>query len=505
MGCFSTETLGNVLANPLDPPNPLNPFGQNIHLTDNPIPAPGAGDAGTDTSGNQLGGSGTDPAATNNPSGMSLSDIIGQSLGTILKYQPDLYNAYAKYAPQYVGSNVQSLGQSLFGPSFSGNLTDINSGLTNLANQQTVASNTALRTGNQADIANLAPGALAQLQQLNPGLYASLAGQSAAAGRGLSPVSNPTLDSLVQRSQGTGIDSLLAQQNKIVGDQLALGGQLTPDQLRSVQQSSRAGFAARGLDATNASVVDEALQTQAAQQAMLQQRLSQAGVVEGQNQQAQNLQNALGINTAGLALNTAGQNAAIQNLGFGQGQQAFNNYANTAFNPYSSILGASSQNQGLNQSLFGNAYGVSSQSNPGVMAQLNPFNSFAQDYYNTQLSAQTNKDIAGANTKAGEISGGVSAAGALGGAALAAGCFCWVAREVYGTNDGRWLLFRYWLLEYAPRWFFSAYAAFGERFARFIHNKPRLKARIRIWMDARISSLPDTCPYSYSSSHNPAS
>ena len=61
-----------------------------------------------------------------------------------------------------------------------------------------------------------------------------------------------------------------------------------------------------------------------------------------------------------------------------------------------------------------------------------------------------------------------------------------VAREVYGAHNPAWLDFRQWMFSSAPRWFFTLYLTFGERFANFISNKPRLKARIRRWMDSKI-------------------
>jgi hypothetical protein len=63
---------------------------------------------------------------------------------------------------------------------------------------------------------------------------------------------------------------------------------------------------------------------------------------------------------------------------------------------------------------------------------------------------------------------------------------CWVAREVYGENNPKWLQFREWLNHKAPRWFDRLYIKYGEQFAKFISNKPRLKAIIRKWMDNRI-------------------
>ena len=64
--------------------------------------------------------------------------------------------------------------------------------------------------------------------------------------------------------------------------------------------------------------------------------------------------------------------------------------------------------------------------------------------------------------------------------------FCWVAREVYGPLNPQWLQFREWMLSEAPNWFYHLYLKFGERFANWISDKPRIKAIIRRWMDTKI-------------------
>jgi len=64
---------------------------------------------------------------------------------------------------------------------------------------------------------------------------------------------------------------------------------------------------------------------------------------------------------------------------------------------------------------------------------------------------------------------------------------CWVAREVYGADDARWLLFRAWLFTEAPDWLREAYIAHGESIATHIHDKPVIKAAIRVLMDLAIA------------------
>jgi polysaccharide export outer membrane protein len=65
--------------------------------------------------------------------------------------------------------------------------------------------------------------------------------------------------------------------------------------------------------------------------------------------------------------------------------------------------------------------------------------------------------------------------------------FCWVAREVYGADDPRWLLFRAWLLTEAPSWLVDVYATHGEDFAAWIHDKPLAKAAVKALMDQAIA------------------
>ena len=61
--------------------------------------------------------------------------------------------------------------------------------------------------------------------------------------------------------------------------------------------------------------------------------------------------------------------------------------------------------------------------------------------------------------------------------------WCWVAREVYGTEDLKWLDFREWMLNKAPSWLRWLYKKYGESFANFIKDKPFIKDRIRKLMD----------------------
>ena len=74
--------------------------------------------------------------------------------------------------------------------------------------------------------------------------------------------------------------------------------------------------------------------------------------------------------------------------------------------------------------------------------------------------------------------------GGMGGGGM--GGMCWVAREVYGTENPKWRYFRSWLLSDAPDWLVGLYQEHGEDFALWIHDKPTLKDGIRALMDRAI-------------------
>tara|TARA_R110002124_G_scaffold174899_2_gene342696 strand:- start:16 stop:771 length:756 start_codon:yes stop_codon:yes gene_type:complete len=155
-----------------------------------------------------------------------------------------------------------------------------------------------------------------------------------------------------------------------------------------------------------------------------------------------------------------------------------------ALDPFQAILGrggGTALQQG--QSVFGQAgYGLNSAPqylNPEAgLGYIQNQASNAASMYNAQQSASGNRSagiFGGLGSLASGIAQGVGTAYA-----------CWVAREVYGVHNPAWLLFREWMLNDSPGWFRVTYIKFGERFAKFISNKPRLKARIRLWMDSKI-------------------
>jgi hypothetical protein len=105
--------------------------------------------------------------------------------------------------------------------------------------------------------------------------------------------------------------------------------------------------------------------------------------------------------------------------------------------------------------------------------------------YNSQMQLAA----AQAQMNAGQKAGKSSMLGSLGGAAIGGLglALCWVAREVYGSENPKWTQFRDWMLNNASDDFVDAYIEHGPKIAEFISDKPDLKNMIRSWMDSKIS------------------
>jgi hypothetical protein len=175
-------------------------------------------------------------------------------------------------------------------------------------------------------------------------------------------------------------------------------------------------------------------------------------------------------------------------------QQGLGNYINavgnlsqiekqTSLDPFQALLGrggGSSLQAG--QQVFG-------QANYGLNSGPQYLNPEAGLGYISQMAANdANMAAAEVSAKGSMMAGLFSGLGALGGG-LGGGLitkYCWVAREVYGPTNPSWLLFRNWLDAGSPSWFRNLYIKYGERFAQWISDKPRIKSIIRKWMDSKI-------------------
>lgn len=315
-------------------------------------------------------------------------------------------------------------------------------------------------------------------------------------------------------------------QNAVINN-LTTDGSLSPAEQRAAEQQVRAAYAARGMamspQAISAevqnrlvnqrnrqmenlqmaqSVNNQVMQDTAANRSFASSILGQNLSTQQANQQAA-LQAALanqqfnynaGLSNRDFAANQ--QQQYIQNLGNaaqlgGQSLAADRAYAAqlvglrqaVASDPFQAILGRPS-------TAFNSAQGYGTQAAQNTQlagpSLFNPESSYANNIYGGNQQATNAANIAQAQANASMI-GGI--AGGLGSALGGYLSKCWVAREVYGHDNPRWLMFRAWLENKAPVWFHDLYVAHGEKFAAWISNKPLLKTAIRRWMDGRISTL----------------
>jgi hypothetical protein len=216
---------------------------------------------------------------------------------------------------------------------------------------------------------------------------------------------------------------------------LALGSSLNQQETTQAQQAARAAAQARGMNFSRQGSDLEILNTYNMGQNRLNQRRAYAKDAFGMAQQQQ----AFG---AQAYLNPAMQQSSIYSL------------------------------PGLLQATQGSFDQMGTQF-------LQPESQYLANIRANRIQQENADRAAAAQRKAGAAQG----MGSLVGSAMLAFAICWVAREVYGTEDNRWKIFRAWLLAEAPEWLYNLYSEHGEEFAEYISDKPILKRIVKAAMD----------------------
>jgi len=274
-------------------------------------------------------------------------------------------------------------------------------------------------------------------------------------------------------------------------NQLRLGSTIGAEERRGYEQSIRAAQTARGNVFGLGPAVQEASQIGAAGEQRKLARYGAAqnflgsGLSSGDALKADiAFRDALRQNRLGAAANFIGGGPSIANLAgarTAQQQGAMQSY----------IQANQALPGGFNQqpSTAANFYQAVDQQIPVQLT--NAFNQLYRsqaDYgastYGAQIGAISRQPNGFQNFAT--LAGGVKdLAGAAGGFA-SMGVLCWVAREVYGIDNPKWLQFREWMLTKASDNLRNFYIEYGERIAESIRNKPKIKAIIRKWMDSKI-------------------
>jgi hypothetical protein len=215
-----------------------------------------------------------------------------------------------------------------------------------------------------------------------------------------------------------------------------------------------------------------------------------------------NVANFLNANQFNTQFNQGARQQYLQNLGQlaqlqGQNTAADRSFAAqlvglrqaTASDPFQAVLGRPSAAFAQAQGMQNQGVGLQQLAGPAL---FNPESSYANNIYGGNQQSQNAANIASAQASAAKFAGLMQGLGSIGGGWAGAGFptpGCWVAREVYGETNPKWRRFRTWLATRAPSWFQKLYNKFGPNFALWISDKPRVKAVIRRWMDARVATL----------------
>lgn len=235
-------------------------------------------------------------------------------------------------------------------------------------------------------------------------------------------------------------------------------GQLSPLEARNIQQQAIERGVLRGRERDDSTLYDQ----------------MSSRVAEELNKRDRDL-------TIGSGL--LGQESALRQSREGMGisalQGAFGMNRNLAGDVGMALLGRPSSGISLGQQTLGQAQGGAAQPvGPQLYDPNAGINLASQHQANL-----TNFGIAQAGASSTRDAGMMQMLGVLGAGAMTA---CWVAREVYGQSDPKWMMFREWMLNDAPSWFRNWYLGNGETYAEYIKDKPSLKNRIRSFMDKKI-------------------
>lgn len=413
------------------------------------------------------------------PAPRNIAQEAGDTLATQIRLAPEQLAAYQRTAPGYAQTDLNVLGQSLFGDGWTGTLSDINRRLTDEAGLQSRRANTLQREADLADVQRLSPSVLAAQRAANPELFANLDKLDQAAAFDVTPGrAEQMFGDWAAQAGPTRLETQLEQQ---AAQELALGDQLSPEEQRLVRVQSRAAANARGRGFSNAALADEVLNTSTARQARADARRGFALTTNNALRAGQGADRSF--------LGQAAQfEAARRGEGFNRRLSATQARLATFADPFQGVLGRSSANVGTNANLFGNAVGTAGASAQQTRGMFEPFNPYAADVYNTNYNAQAAANIATANNRAGLIGAGIGAIGSIAGGFASRGC--WVARAVYGERDSRWRQFRTWLLSRAPQHLLARYLARGQAAAERVKRDPVYRAEMRALMDAVLELQP---------------
>lgn len=351
--------------------------------------------------------------------------------------QAKLLASEQAFRPGYNQLNLQDMQQYLLGTEGQQGALDLFGTASQRSGQIQTEANRLQREADIRDVRELGPQAAAAFRAANPELQASL--QRA---ESLQNAGNPfaAFESAINAPQGTQSFYNQALQNGGLGEvggilqgrakELAQSrGQLTPDEMRSLQQSTREAYAARGTEMGSGAISAEALARLTNERARMQEDLAMASQLNqlGVGEIGQNRGFATGWEQQGIANQGLLAQLKASQLGADRGYalQLAQAQAATASDPFQSILGRQSGalQYGAGQQGFAGNLTQSMQGpqlfDPNAGINLALQNQANQAGYQSNIyGAQTALAGAQAGATGSMIGAGIGAGGMLGAAAI---------------------------------------------------------------------------------------
>ena len=307
------------------------------------------------------------------------------------------------------------------------------------------------------------------------------------AGADLGAYTNPYETQVVEQSLSDLERSRLMQQNQL-GAQASAAGAFGGSRQGIAEAETNRAFAEQA--ARTASGLRQSGYQQAQQLAG--QDIGRQMQVDAANQAALNAQRQFGAQQS-MAAKQMNQSAALQAAQMGMTAQQLNQAAGLQGAQFR--LGAAGQMGNLGQQAFGTSQAIQQQQmQQGLMQQSlqQQLIDAARGQYAGAVGApQQSLGLPLAALGATPVPQSTTQTqnpGLLNYLQLGAS-LCWVAREVYGEDDPKWLQFREWVIGYSPNWFYKAYSKYGEKVAKVVAKVPALKLVIRPFMDAKRKAM----------------
>jgi len=278
--------------------------------------------------------------------------------------------------------------------------------------------------------------------------------------------------------------------------QVALGSQLDAEERRQYEQAARGAQTARGNIFGVAPAVEEAVTTGLAGEARMRERLGAASSFLSSGQSVTDalrrdkaFREAATLNRLGAAADFTASGATMYNMANRRAAEQSGGLAALVAGAGTTTTGTFGGGQTANIPYMYVDPMAGFRGAQNATALYGSEADYLARTYGAYVNAQATTNAA--NSTPAYLSAGASLLGKVTPGGFFGGpeggpIFCWVAREVYGEDNPKWLQFREWMLTKASDNLRNFYTEYGERIAESIRNKPKIKSIIRKWMDSKI-------------------